>query len=504
MKRKAILFLFLLSMFNLSYAQDEVAANNNQDNKNCDENGWCWGPDPTKSKEQYVLFSDSYKMNSLDQAITPCSWLLSNTPYLHKNLYIKATQLYNKLLSKATKEKNTAKITEYQDKILELLDKRVEHFGEEEYVIQRKGLRYYNYMKDRKEFNEAEALKLYEKIYELNKDETENSNITIMMVLAVGLRAKAYAIEATIDNYRSKAKDAEDEGNQPLADAYMKKIDEYKEKDKYKEYQELYEQYSEDWILTLYENVSGTIEHNIENEEQKSKANWEKTQSLVNSLISKVVNIDCDFVREKMGEDLKNNPDDINLAKRALKFMLTGKCTDDPLFLIAAQNIFETEPKGGLASTIANKHKASEDYDTAIEWLGKAIELYQEEPEKQAEVNLDIAKIKQVQRKYAEARQYALKAIEIDPNQGKEAYTLIGDLYMSSGSHCKGDNPVKSRACYMKAYDMYSQAGNSSKMSRAQAQFPSMEEIFTHNYEVGQSINVGCWIGGSTTVRKRP
>jgi len=63
---------------------------------------------------------------------------------------------------------------------------------------------------------------------------------------------------------------------------------------------------------------------------------------------------------------------------------------------------------------------------------------------------------------------------------------------------------VKSRACYLAAYDMYAKAGDNSGMGRAKSQFPSITDIFSLGMKEGDAIDVGCWIGGSTTIRKRP
>jgi hypothetical protein len=40
-------------------------------------------------------------------------------------------------------------------------------------------------------------------------------------------------------------------------------------------------------------------------------------------------------------------------------------------------------------------------------------------------------------------------------------------------------------------------------MAMAKEQFPSKEEIFLVNYQAGQTIRVGCWIGETTTIRTR-
>ena len=75
---------------------------------------------------------------------------------------------------------------------------------------------------------------------------------------------------------------------------------------------------------------------------------------------------------------------------------------------------------------------------------------------------------------------------------------------MGSHKQCAGlESKVKDRGVFLAAYKMYKKAGNSSKMARAKAQFPSSEEIFTEGMTIGQSISVGCWIGETVTLQKR-
>ncbi|MCU0382563.1 MAG: hypothetical protein MUF68_00725, partial [Cyclobacteriaceae bacterium] len=103
----------------------------------------------------------------------------------------------------------------------------------------------------------------------------------------------------------------------------------------------------------------------------------------------------------------------------------------------------------------------------------------------------------------AEARKLFRQAIETDA-ANKDGYEKIGDLYYNSFNECsKRENQADDRAVYLLAYDYFARAGATQKMSAAKAAFPSKEDIFLVNYQQGQSISVGCWIGESTTVRTR-
>ena len=55
----------------------------------------------------------------------------------------------------------------------------------------------------------------------------------------------------------------------------------------------------------------------------------------------------------------------------------------------------------------------------------------------------------------------------------------------------------------MAAYEMFRRAGDGAGMQRAQAQFPTMEEIFTYNIEEGSSYKIVCWINETVKIKKR-
>ena len=56
---------------------------------------------------------------------------------------------------------------------------------------------------------------------------------------------------------------------------------------------------------------------------------------------------------------------------------------------------------------------------------------------------------------------------------------------------------------YLAAYNIFKSGGLTSQANQAREQFPSMEEIFNENMEVGESMNTGCWINETVTLNKR-
>jgi len=219
-------------------------------------------------------------------------------------------------------------------------------------------------------------------------------------------------------------------------------------------------------------------------------------------LLVSVVNIDCDFVRENLGPKFQENPSDIKMDKKIFWFMLDGKCTDDPLWLQSGETILKNEPDFGIAKALGSKFKAAGQLDKSESYFNQALELA-DDPGAKADMYMQLGSLAEKKGQKSSARGLYRKAVNAAPSK-REAYTAIGNLYYGSFNQCAGKQDiVKDRAVYIAAYDMFKRAGNSSAMSSAKAQFPSKEEIFTLNYEKGQSLTVGCWIGESVTIDTR-
>ena len=126
-----------------------------------------------------------------------------------------------------------------------------------------------------------------------------------------------------------------------------------------------------------------------------------------------------------------------------------------------------------------------------------------EDLKQKSEIYLNKAQLYALIGNKIKSRDNARMAISSDKDNS-DAYKLIGNLYMASYEDCKGGKSrVNDRLVFIAAYNMYRRAGLGDKASQAKAQFPSMEEIFNENLEVGESLNTGCWINENVTLSKR-
>ncbi|MGK7395854.1 MAG: tetratricopeptide repeat protein [Candidatus Cyclobacteriaceae bacterium M3_2C_046] len=404
---------------------------------------WNWPEDKASAEERYVLYKDALKQDNYTVAKKPHLWLLKNVPDLHNSLYIDGAKIYEGL---AEIEDDAQKTLELQDSALTMYDLRIKYFNDEANVLNRKAYTAYKYWSNR-QAKYPELFEIYDKTFTMN-----------------GNKVASYIIVPYMDvvrRYKLATKKLNDEE-----------------------------------VIEIYDKVNEIID---------SKQSSEKTETIkenVDKIFMATVNVDCNFITNNMGPKFRENPDNLDQAKKIMQLMYAGKCTDDPLFLETVKAIFEKEPEYGLAYLIGIKSIQNEEFEVAGEYLKQAIEMT-EDNSKKADIFMKLGDMENMNADKVGARSYYRQAVNADPTQ-KEAYEKIGDLYFHSFEQCKGgENIVKDRAVYLAAYEMYRRAGASQKMAQAKSQFPSKEEAFTYDMYAGDQLTVGCWIGETVTLATR-
>ncbi len=403
---------------------------------------WKWPEDRATAEEKNVLYTDALKMGDYKGAIPPLQWLLTQAPDLNKSIYINGAKIYDNL-AKVEQDKDQKMV--YVDSLMWMYDMRMKYFNDSVKVMNRKVFKAYKYFI--KDYSKAEwLLSMFDKTYQISGANVMDQNLLAYMnVIKVNKLAK--------------------------------------------------KNLTDEQILERYDNITGVVEAKVKALEQKgaSTAKILKQKDYVDKILTEIVTIDCGFVHDNMGPKFKENPNDIKLVKRMFSFMLTGKCTDSPLFLEVSKQLQLLEPDFGLAKLIGTKCLAGGDFACADQYYKQALE-YTEDGTQKAEVYIQLGKMEEKKHNKPGARQYYRKALAADP-ANKQPWVLIGDLYYHSFEECKKmEDMVQDRLIFIAAYEMYKKAGDAKKMHNAKSQFPSKEEIFTNNYEKGQSMAVGCWI----------
>ena len=414
------------------------------------QEGWNWGDQVDKAKENNVLYSDALKAKNYEAAIEPLEWLLENTPNLNPSIYIKGVKIYEGLAKKQT---DPVAKKEYVEKALELHDTRIKIYPDDEAdIMERKGIFAYKYYKkDKDEYQRT--LEIFQKAFELNGTESQRGSLVAFM-------------DMTYKNY-------------------------------------LYKRLTDAQVIDTYSAISEALAEQRKNASEAERKKIDNSSDLVDRLLTATkVEISCDFVEENLGPKLDQG-DDVNMAKQIFRLMLKGKCLDSPLAMKAAGIIQTDEPTYGVAKFLAQKNAQDGNDAKAIEYFQEAAGLTDDNSEK-ADMYVSVARIQAGNGQKSTARNSARRALSFDPSF-KEAFELIGDLYFGSGTECKKEvSQVEDRAIYIAAYNEYRKAGASAKMKAAKAQFPSIEDIFNESREEGQSLTVGCWINVTVTLERRP
>ena len=196
------------------------------------------------------------------------------------------------------------------------------------------------------------------------------------------------------------------------------------------------------------------------------------------------------------------SPEVINLAKKIFQLSITGKCTSSDIALEAAKIMLSSEPDFAIAKFIASREQANKHYDVSLNYYDKAIEVTQDNNQK-AEIYFNKAQLYMVIGNKEKSRKNAKLSISVKPDN-PNAYKLIGNLYMTSYDDCKeSKSRVEDRLVFIAAYNMFKKGGLISQANQARQQFPSMEELFNENLEIGQTMNTGCWIKENVVLNKR-
>ena len=453
MKRLILIFLFIVSN-KLLFSQS----------------GWNWPDNKSLAEEKNVLYTDYLKQGDCLSALEFHSWLLENVPNLHVSIYQNGIKIYQCLIKSET---DPVKKEEYISKALEIFDSRIEFFGREAYVLNRKTAFAYSNYRSEKSMYES-LYNLFSKAYELNGNDIGNGNLVAFMDI--------------IRKHKLTSKTI-----------------------------------SDDEVLKNYDVISKIISYKISNE-PKNIDRLRRYQDTIDKLLTATITVDCNFVENTLGpklievstlndEIVETNYDEtapvsvysleaVNLAKKIFQLSITGKCTSSDIALEAAKIMLSSEPDFAIAKFIAGREQANKNYDVSLNFYDKAIEVTQDNNQK-SEMYYNKAQLYMVIGNKEKSRKNAKLSISVKPDN-PNAYKLIGNLYMRSYEDCKeSKSRVKDRLVYIAAYNMYKKGGLISLANNAREQFPSMEDIFNENLEVYQTMNTGCWIKENVVLNKR-
>jgi len=213
---------------------------------------------------------------------------------------------------------------------------------------------------------------------------------------------------------------------------------------------------------------------------------------------------DCENLIPLYEKNFENKKTDLKWLKGATSRMASKECTDDPMFVKLVEARKNLDPSAEIFYYLGRLKEKSGDSRGAIADYNKSVEM-ESDNFKKSNILYKIATSVRRSSK-SQARNYALKAIDANPSNGR-AYLLIANLYAGSANAC-GSTPFEKRAIYWKAADMARKAGrvDPSLKGRANqtaasysAKAPDKTMIFNADM-AGKTISFNCWVGGSVKV----
>ncbi len=418
------------------------------------------------------IFHQHVKVKNYDAAYTPWKMVYDNCPDLHAATYVDGEKILKDRIKKGVDKQASITL------LMEIYDKSHQYFKDKftlASVLSDKAILMY----DEKLGSDEELFNVLDKAFNEDRKNFKNP------------KALYLYFSTLVDLYKAGKKDL-----QAVFDTYddvTERIDEENKK-----------------LSKVLNEFADLDEANL-NSKQKRKLRYATVNSEAFGKISESIDgklgelANCENLIPLYQKNFDAKKGDLKWVKRAVGRMFAKECTDDPLFvkLVEAQNALEPSANSEFYLGIL-KEKAG-DSKGALGHYNRAVELETDNYEK-SQILYRIAVSQKRRGAKSSARNYAQKAINLNPSMGK-AYLLIANLYASSANEC-GSTPFEKRAIYWKAAEMArkaarvdpSIAGTAKATANSYEQrAPSRADIFQAGM-AGKTITFNCWVGGSVKV----
>ncbi len=411
-----------------------------------------YGEDSAKCVRNLSIYVEYYRQRNYGMAVEPWRWVYENCPAARQNTYIHGANLIKYLYSN---ENDPVRREMYVDSLMQLYDKRIKYFNKEGSVLGRKAADLYTFRPN----NVLEIYEISEKSITLEGNESSADVILI--------------------NFHSLSN---------LVDAGAKDVEE---------------------IVKAFDRAMNIIDHNIAANGKKVES-YNVAKNNIDAMFTPYAS--CENITNIYKPRFDNNPKDVELLEKIIEMLDKSGCTDEKLFYDATLSLHEINPTAESAFLMGKMEQESGNYNRAVDFFEQALPLYENEEEKFSAYMRLVEILFRKQKKYSEARSYALKAADARPNDGRP-YLLIAEMYADSAKQC-GDNEFTEKVAYWAAVDKAFYAkkidDDSAVADRADVlidawskHFPTKENIFFYGFDEGESYTVKCWINETTRIRAR-
>lgn len=414
-----------------------------------------YGEDSVSCITHTSLYREFYKQKNYEDALPHWRWVFKNCPLASQNVYIDGAKMMAMKIN-AAKDQKTRNL--YIDTLMMVYENRIKYFGD--LPTSREGMVLGRQAIELEVYRPSDTMRVYEYLRKSVEREGLNSEPLVVSRYFIN-------VSNLIANKRMPT----------------------------------------DTIAELYDRLSDLVDNKMEliKGDADDIAKWTEVRNLLESLFEPYAT--CDEIERIFTRKFNKTPNDTILLKKITRLLDRKDCTDRNLFFSATENLHKAKPTGQSAYLMGKLSMVKGDTDKAESYFIEAVPNLDDVLK--AKTCYYLASINYEQKRYSEARSYALKSLAINPNDGK-CYMLIGNMYAASAASCGGSDEIASRAGYWAAVDKFIKARNvdpsvaddaNKVIATYSSYFPTRERLFFNDIKEGSSYNVGCWIGESTTVR---
>ncbi len=257
-------------------------------------------------------------------------------------------------------------------------------------------------------------------------------------------------------------------------------------------------------VLADYFLVTGLLD-----QQEGSSSRRKRTRASLDEMIQKGDILSCEGLDLHFGPKFEQNSGDPGLLEKIIDAYIFAGCKQSALYSTASEKLYEIDPSSESAHQLAVLFIGRNDLEKAAWYLQMAVLDDKLPNETRAEWFYELSIVCFANEDHCEAIGYAREAKAYRNDYGK-AYMALGDAFIACRKQLGDD--FQQHSAYWAAADMYQAAArvdpalaeeSSQKLAICAAQYPSAEDIFFQDLQVGNSFLVGRCIQENTTVRSR-
>lgn len=404
--------------------------------------------------EKFSLYREFYKQKNYDDAMPYWRWVFQNCPERSLNIYIDGANMMKSYVDKSV---NATVKNQYIDSLMMVYNQRLNYFTTSK-----------NNKPGTVKIRQAMELKNYR----------PSDTMIIYNLLRQGVELEGVNSDPIgVANYFITTNDLVAGGR-----------------------------FSADSILNAYDFLSDLTDKRLQQIDTNGNYMWYSVKATLEGVFEPYAT--CDQLVRIYGKKFEATPNDTAMLQKMIRLLDKKKCEQTDLFFAATEQLHKLTPSGNTAYYLGIGYLKRNDNTKAAGYLQEAIPLVEDEKKAKAYYYLSIINFSD--NNYRAAVNYANKALQINPNDGR-CYIIIGNAYAATASSC-GNGEIGSRAGYWAAVDKFYKAKQvdndpdvvndaNQAISKYSRHFPTTERLFYNEVAKGSSWSINCWYSETTTVR---